>query len=105
MSKVLLYLIHTDCGLKCSLAGNGDFTEICSGFEAGSCVRLIDFVFNSTLGLRVIKKQRDGLGPKGLSSRWRVYDLGSGVEGSGFRVKGKGSTRHKSTEQGIACEG
>ena len=35
-----------------------DFTEMCSGSEAGSCVRLIDFVYDSTLGLRVIKKKK-----------------------------------------------
>ena len=33
------------------------FTEMCSGSEAGSYVRLIDFVYHSTLGLRVIKKK------------------------------------------------
>ena len=31
--------------------------ETCSGSEAGSCLRLIDFVYHSTLGLRVIKKK------------------------------------------------
>jgi len=31
---------------------------MCSGSEAGSYVRLIDFVYHSTLGLRVIKKKR-----------------------------------------------
>jgi len=34
------------------------FTEMCSGSEAGSYFRLIDFVYHSTLGLRVIKKKR-----------------------------------------------
>ena len=34
------------------------FTEICSGSEAGSYLRLIDFVYHSTLGLRVIKKKK-----------------------------------------------
>ena len=34
------------------------FSEICSGSEAGSCSRLIDFVYHSTLGLRVIKKKK-----------------------------------------------
>ena len=34
-----------------------DFTEMCSGSEAGSYSRLIDFVYHSTLGLRVIKKR------------------------------------------------
>jgi len=28
------------------------FTEMCSGSEAGSYLRLIDFVYHSTLGLR-----------------------------------------------------
>ena len=37
---------------------NNCFTEMCSGFEAGSYSRLIDFVYHSTLGLRVIKKRR-----------------------------------------------
>ena len=32
--------------------------EMCSGSEAGSYSRLIDFVYHSTLGLRVIKKKR-----------------------------------------------
>ena len=32
---------------------------MCSGSEAGSYVRLIDFVYHSTLGLRVIKKRRE----------------------------------------------
>ena len=31
---------------------------MCSGSEAGSYSRLIDFVYHSTLGLRVIKKKR-----------------------------------------------
>jgi len=30
---------------------------MCSGPEAGSYLRLIDFVYDSTLGLRVIKKE------------------------------------------------
>ena len=34
------------------------FTEMCSGSEAGSYSRLIDFVYHSTLGLRVIKKKK-----------------------------------------------
>ena len=37
---------------------------MCSGSEAGSCVRLIAFVYHSTLGLRVIKKkQKSGAQP------------------------------------------
>ena len=39
---------------------NNYFTETCSGSEAGSYLRPIDFVYHSTLGLRVIKKRREG---------------------------------------------
>jgi len=31
---------------------------MCSGSEAGSYLRLIDFVYHSTLGLRVVKKKK-----------------------------------------------
>jgi len=31
---------------------------MCSGSEAGSYLRLIDFVYHSTLGLGVIKKKK-----------------------------------------------
>ena len=31
---------------------------MCSGSEAGSYLRLMDFVYHSTLGLRVIRKKR-----------------------------------------------
>ena len=31
---------------------------MCSDSEAGSYLRLIDFVYHSTLGLRVIKKEK-----------------------------------------------
>ena len=34
------------------------FTEMCSGSEEGSYLRLIDCVYPSTLGLRVIKKNQ-----------------------------------------------
>jgi len=37
---------------------NNYFTEMCSGSEAGSYLRLIGFVYHSTLGLRRIKKKR-----------------------------------------------
>ena len=33
------------------------WSERCSGSEAGSYLRLIDFVYHSTLGLRVEKKE------------------------------------------------
>jgi len=41
---------------------NNYFTEMCSGSEAGSYLRCIDFVYHPTLGLRVIKKRRRSLG-------------------------------------------
>jgi len=31
---------------------------MCSGSEAVSCLRLIDFVYHSTLGMRVKKKKK-----------------------------------------------
>jgi len=34
------------------------FTEMCSGSETGSYLRLIDFVYHATLGLRKIKKKK-----------------------------------------------
>jgi len=34
------------------------FTEMCSGSEAGSYLRLVDFVCHSTLGLGEIKKKK-----------------------------------------------
>ena len=37
-------------------SGTDYFTEMCSGSEAGWYLRLIDFVYHSTLGLRVTKK-------------------------------------------------
>ena len=37
---------------------NAYFTETCSGSEAGSYFRLIDFVDHSTLGSRVMKKKK-----------------------------------------------
>ena len=42
---------------------NNFFTEMCSGSEAGSYLRLIDLVHHSTLGLRVINK-------KGRTPKW-----------------------------------
>ena len=37
---------------------NNYFTEMCSGSEAVSYLRIIDFVYHSTLGLRVIQHER-----------------------------------------------
>ena len=69
---------------------------MCSGSEAGSCFRLIDFVYHSTtLGLRLIKKNSldsghskgglrrvYGMGSMGRDDviRWRVHGMGLGAE-------------------------
>ena len=49
---------------------NNCFTEMCSGSEAGSYLRPMDFVYHSTLGLRVVKSKesmpRWGLGGVGV---------------------------------------
>ena len=37
---------------------NNYFAEMCSGSEASSYLRLIDFVYHSTLGLRVMTKKK-----------------------------------------------
>jgi len=34
---------------------------MCSGSEAGSYFRLIDFLYHSTLGLRVTQKNEEGI--------------------------------------------
>ena len=49
-------------GYPSSQFKNYYFTEICSGSEEDSYLRLIDFVYHSTLGLRVIKKRGFGCG-------------------------------------------
>ena len=38
---------------------NNYFTEMCSGSEAGSYLRIIDFVYHSTRGLVEMKKKKD----------------------------------------------
>jgi len=52
---------------------NNCFTEMCSGSEEGSYLRLIDFVYHSTLGLRVIKKKKKRCGSYPLSSEYGTY--------------------------------
>ena len=42
---------------RCSVEGSNYFTERCSGSEAGSYSRLIEFVNHPTPGLGVIKKK------------------------------------------------
>ena len=54
--------VNTHKGLNNYKALINYFTEMCSGSEAGSYLRLIDFVCHSTLGLRVIKKRRSHKG-------------------------------------------
>jgi len=55
---------HRDEGHQCE---NNYFTEMCSGSEAGSYLRIRDYVYHSTLGLRVIKKKkRRGEGHKSI---------------------------------------
>jgi len=51
-------------GYGCSQFENNCFTEMCSGSEAGSYLRFIDFVYHSTLGLRVIKKRKKRYEPQ-----------------------------------------
>jgi hypothetical protein len=45
-------------GLRVFQFENNYFTEMCSGSEAGSYLRLTDFVYHSTLGLKVITEKR-----------------------------------------------
>ena len=78
---------------------------MCSGSEAGSYLRLIDFVYHSTLGLRLIKKKKKDVvmmdGPPeyylicfDLAGDWQVthplHRLGCGVQGVGCGVQGVG---------------
>jgi len=49
---------ETELGLQRPQFENNYFTEMCCGSEAGSYLRLMDFVYHSTLGLRVIKKKK-----------------------------------------------
>ena len=51
-------------------------TEMFSGSEAGSYLRLIDFVYHSTLGWRVMKKRR---------RRLKVWVFGSEFARNCFR--------------------
>ena len=52
------------------------FPEMCSGSEAGSYSRLIDFVHHSTLVLRVIKKEEKD---RGANTRPGVSNTALGV--------------------------
>jgi len=61
---------------------------MCSGSEAGSYLRLIDFVCHPTLGLRVIKKRREGSGwglgfTAASRSSWPTPEAGPSLPGAG----------------------
>jgi len=51
---------------------NNYATEMCSGSEVGSYLRLIDFVYHSTLGLRVMTERRRAL-HQPLSCSWFAW--------------------------------
>ena len=57
-------------GVYSSQFENNYFTEMCSGSEVGSYLRLIDFVYHSALGWRVIKKKFTGYG-LAIRMTWR----------------------------------
>ena len=60
----------------------GQSQTLCSGSEAGSYSRLIDFVYHSTLGLRVIKKKKkDADGDQGFGMRG--WGCAEGLSGTG----------------------
>ena len=63
MSEVPLYRSRPHETARGGVFGQGMgeyFTDMCSGSEEGSYLRLVDFVCHSTLGLRVIKKKKEG---------------------------------------------
>jgi len=59
---VVIFVAHKQ--LINPFAENYYFTEMCSGSEAGSYLRPVDFVYHSTLGLRVIKKKEEERGSR-----------------------------------------
>jgi len=65
---------------------NNHLAEMCSGSEAGSYLRLIDFVYHSTLGLRVIKTREEGTGRRALQPRARAAPCSSPRCAQGERV-------------------
>jgi len=62
---------------------------MCSGSEAGSYLRLIDFVYHSTLGLRVMKKKKFRETRLLPSSKLTYVTLGSrpGRTNPGFQLE------------------
>jgi len=65
------------------LRSEGSGVGICSGSEAGSYLRLIDFVYHLTLGLRVLKKKRNTRGRSVGTRHTRVSLLVLSVLDSG----------------------
>jgi len=81
---VSLIALHNDLASRiasrCSaLVWGAAFAEMCSGSEAGSYLRLIDFVYHSTLGLRVIKKKKEGAAFKIRASAFRFGYRGTSL--------------------------
>jgi len=70
-----------------SAAGEGAdyFAEMRSGSEEGSYLRLMDFVYHSTVGLRVIKKKRRGEGA-GVRATGPYFSRNRARTHTGFRV-------------------
>jgi len=58
---------------------------MCSGSEAGSYLKLIDFVSYSTLGVRLTKKKKKKKKVQG--SRFKVQGPGLKVQDPGFKVR------------------
>jgi len=67
---------------RAAWGGGNYFTEMCSGSEACSYLRLIDCVYHSTLGLRVIKKKKE---PRASEGRGR--NSRSGAAPGGFHLR------------------
>ena len=65
---------------------NSFVTEMCSGSEEGSYLRLIDFVYHSIIGLRVIKKKKK---PPSLA---HTHNLTMGTREVDVRLPGKGDS-------------
>jgi len=58
---------------------NNYLAEMCSGSETGSYLRLIDFVYRTTLGLRAITKKEEGLGTAATSMPRYLRDSVAGI--------------------------
>ena len=70
--------------LVMSVVGGGQcdpnhFTDLCSSFEAGLYLGLIDFVYHSTLGSRVIKKKKREGKVAGGGPGWRDQSIRGNV--------------------------